>query len=122
MNIKELEKTVVVNGETYTLDEVLVLTGERNPKYVYVQWESFKELPDKIEGKDVLYIYKGSGGYELFERKILKVTGFRSDSEKYRGFTHFVKYPSDSDFGSWAWSDEQKGLLKAHYKIITKKV
>lgn len=41
--------------------------------------------------------------YEVFFEKICVVSGMRLLSKNFEGYTHFIKYPSDEEFGRWAW-------------------
>lgn len=70
--------------------------------------------------KEGYYVYERNDGvWEIFERRVIPLSGFRASAEKYKGYTHFVKYPSSSDFGKWAWCIIDKTLIP---KIIKNRI
>lgn len=63
------------------------------------------EVTTTVDGKGLQYTT-----LEVFKRKLAKVDGFRKDSDKYKGYDFCEKYPSNEDFGRWAWSTTHKHL------------
>lgn len=68
------------------------------------------EIFTQIEKGDTYYIYKRDLKtvvyYEVFERKVMKLNDFWRQYDtngKYVGYDNFVQYPSDEQFGKWAY-------------------
>lgn len=66
---------------------------------------------DRIVNARDGYIYKvtdNSGDsptihYEKFRRKVRPVAGVLLGNPNYEGYDFYEPYPSDEDFGQWAW-------------------
>lgn len=74
----------------------------------------------QIENNGDYYIYEKSMlrddgttkvTYEVFKRNVLEVKGKISESASFEGYSHYVSYPSSSQFGGWAFEAKDKHHL-----------
>ena len=84
------------------------LIERTNEYYIYERRETFEHYPNRV-----------AVSYEVFKRVVKPLDKFRAQSPKYAEFSHFVRYPSSSQFGLWAWYCLS---LKRAKEIINEKI
>ena len=87
--IFELPTEFVGQGEVKNSNFRLI--EKTNDYYIYERRETFE------------HYNRVAVSYEVFKRMVYPLTEKQLASPKYEGYSHFVRYPSSSQFGVWAW-------------------
>lgn len=91
-------------------------------KEIEKTFEKGKRVYRQIEATEEYYVYEvvdedAPTYYEIFSKRIKPVKGVLLNSDKYKDYTHFVAYPSDEEFGAWAWCCSNKERVEMIKRI-----
>ena len=91
-------------------------------KNLETEFVAGKKTYRQIEETEEYYVYEvvdedAPTYYEIFCKRIKPISGFRLNSPIYKDYTHFVAYPSDEEFGAWAWCCSNKARVEMIKRI-----
>ena len=105
IRIFELPDNFIGQGEAK--NSTFRLIEKTKDYYIYERRETFE------------HYNRVAVSYEVFKRMVYPLKKLQLASPKYAGFTHFVRYPSSSEFGVWAFYCKSLERAKDFASAIT---